>query len=56
MNHFISEYAETVNKILHDVLWSTWFYKHEIIEVPDLVTALLITYDGQEDDEYDAFC
>jgi hypothetical protein len=52
MQHFAFDYAERVNEILHDVLWSTWFYKHEIIEVPGLVTALLVTYDNQQDDEY----
>lgn len=52
MNHFALNYAKRVNEILHDVLWSTWFYKHEIIEVPGLATALLITYDNQKDDEF----
>lgn len=52
MNHFALSYANHVNKILHDVLWSTWFYKFEIIEIPGLVTALLVTYDNQKDDEY----
>jgi len=52
MSHFALSYAKRVNEILHDVLWSTWFYKYEIIEVPGLVTALLVTYDNQKDDEY----
>lgn len=52
MNHFAFDYAKQTNKILHDVLWSTWFYKMEIFEVPDLVTAILITYDNQKDDEF----
>ena len=52
MNHFALNYAKRVNEILHDVLWSTWFYKFEIIEVPGLVTALLVTYDNQKDDQY----
>jgi len=52
MQHFALGYAKQINEILHDVLWSTWFYKHEIIEIPGLVTALLITYDDQKDDEY----
>lgn len=52
MNHFALSYAKRVGEILHDVLWSTWFYKFEIIEVPGLVTALLVTYDNQKDDEY----
>ncbi|MCB0253589.1 MAG: hypothetical protein KDI55_07665, partial [Anaerolineae bacterium] len=53
MMHFALNYAKHVNEILHNVLWSTWFYKHEIIEVPGLVTALLVTYDNQKDDEFD---
>jgi len=51
-SHFALNYAEYVNDVLHDVLWSTWFYKHEIIEVQGLLTALLITFDNQSDDEY----
>lgn len=48
--HFIDSFADRANEILHDMLGSTLFFKQEIIEVPGLVTALLITYDGVLDD------
>ena len=41
-----------VNELLHAYLISTWYYKHEVYEVPDLLTALLVTYDDQQDDEF----
>ena len=50
--HFALEYANQVNAILHAYLWPTWFYKMEIYDVPEICTALLITYDGQRDDEF----
>lgn len=50
--HFALKYAEHVNEVLHSYLLPTWFYKHEIYEVPDILTALLITYDNQHDDEF----
>lgn len=50
MTHFIEPYADQVNKILHYALAPTWFYKQEVFVVPGLVTALLITYDGERDD------
>ncbi len=53
MEHFTLEYAFYVNEALHRTLWSTWFYKHEVYEVPGLVTALLITYDDQHSDEFE---
>ncbi len=43
-------YADQVNRILHNVLTPTWYYKQEIVVVPGLVTAILITYDGVRDD------
>jgi len=50
--HFIRGYAAQVNEILHTYLVATYFYKHEIYEVPGLLSALLITYDNQADDEF----
>jgi len=52
MGHFTDEYANRVNTILHRVLTPTWFYKQEIIEVPGVVTAILITYDEVRDDSH----
>lgn len=40
---------------MHRYLISTWFYKHQIYEVPGLCTALLINYDNQEHDEFEVF-
>jgi hypothetical protein len=51
-SHFILQYAAQVNEILHSYLVATNFYKHEIYEVPGLLSALLITYDNQRDDEF----
>jgi len=53
MSHFALEYAERINEFLHSYLVSTWFYKQEIYEVPDLCTALLITYDDQVEDQFE---
>lgn len=50
--HFALDYAKYVNESLHVGLRSTWNFKHEIYEVSGLVTALLITYDNQRDDEF----
>jgi len=50
--HPVYAYAERVNELLHAALWSSWFYRHEIYEVPNVVTALLITYDDQRDDAF----
>ncbi len=52
LKHFALEYARRVNGMLHYCMMPTWFYKHEIYEVSGLVTALLITYDDQHDDEF----
>lgn len=54
-SHFVLNYAKYINVILHDNLVSTWCYKHEIIEVSDVATALLITYDNIQDDSYEIF-
>ena len=51
MTHFALKYAKHVNEVLHNFLWETWFYKHEIYVIPDILTALLITYDYQRNDE-----
>jgi hypothetical protein len=50
MSHFTAEYMNRVSVILHNVLTPTWFYKQEVIEVPGIVTAVFITYDGLRDD------
>jgi len=49
--HFISGYIHEFIELLHRTLDPTWFYKSEIIEIPELLTAILITYDDQEDDD-----
>jgi hypothetical protein len=48
--HFLEEYAHQVTDILHDVLGGTFFYKADLIEVPGLLSAVLITYEGVRDD------
>ncbi len=50
MSHFVEPFATRVNEILHDVFGGTRFYKKEIIEVPGLLTALLVTHEGIRDD------
>ncbi len=50
MSHFTDEYMNRVVAILHNVLTPTWFYKQEIFVVPEVVTAVFITYDGVRDD------
>jgi hypothetical protein len=50
MSHFTKEYMDRVNTLLHYLLEPTWFYKQEVIEVPGVVTAFFITYDGFLDD------
>ncbi len=51
MSHFVDRYADRLNELLHYVLTATYFYKQEIIEVPGLLTAILVTYDGVRDDQ-----
>ncbi len=53
MPHFIDEYADQLNRMLHTVLNPTWCYKQEIVIVPGLITAIFITYDGVRDDSRD---
>ncbi len=50
MPHFLENYVERVNDILHDVLGGTLFYKQEIVEVPGLLAGVLVTYDDVRDD------
>jgi len=52
-SHFLLNYAKYINELLHGYLVSTWCYKHEIIEISDIATALLITYDNIQDDTYE---
>jgi hypothetical protein len=40
MAHYIEEFADWVNELLHSSLGPTLFFKQEIIEVPALLTAL----------------
>lgn len=51
MAHFTDQYADRLNGLLHSALFAHYFYKQEIIEVPELLTAILITYDGVRDDQ-----
>lgn len=48
--HFAVPFTEALLDFLHRYLISTWYYKAEIIEVPGLLTAVLVTYDDQEKD------
>lgn len=50
MPHFLEDYAERVNDILHNTLGGTLFYKAELVEVPGLLSAVLVTYDDVQDD------
>ena len=51
VNHFAKEYARTFSDFLHRFLVSTWHYKLQIFEIPGLLTALLVNYDDQRQDE-----
>jgi hypothetical protein len=51
MTHFADRYADRLNELLHYTLNPAYFYKQEIIEVPGLLTAILITYDDVKDDQ-----
>ena len=53
MGYFIEDYARAFGEMLHVHLSSTKCYKHEIIEVVDTVTGLLITYDNQREDTFE---
>ena len=50
MGHFIEGYSDRLTELLHFNLAPNWFYKQEIFEVPELLTAILVTYDGVTDD------
>lgn len=49
VEHFAVAYADRMNLCLH-IAKGEGFFRQEIIEVPGLVTALLVTWDGAEDD------
>jgi hypothetical protein len=51
MRHFIEAYSDRLSELLHFNLAPNWFYKQEILEVPGLLTAILVTYDGVADDQ-----
>jgi hypothetical protein len=52
MAHFTEQYADKFNELLHVGLASVHgFLRQEIIEVPGLLTAILVTYDGVRDDQ-----
>jgi hypothetical protein len=46
----MEDYAKRVNDLLHDALGGTLFYRQEVIEVPGLLSGLLVTYDDIQDD------
>ena len=50
MAHFADHYADRINEMLYSGLFAHHFYKQEIIEIPGLLTAILVTYDGVHDD------
>jgi hypothetical protein len=51
MEHFVIEYARYINEILHRVS-TDWHYRHEIYEVSDVATALVINHDVQRQDQF----
>jgi hypothetical protein len=51
MDHFVDQYADRLNELLHFASPANRFFKQEIIEVPELLTAIVVTYDGVRDDE-----
>ncbi len=53
MSHFAFPYSQEMNRLLHIGMDSSWYYKHEIYEIPGLLTALLITHLGQKNDEFE---
>ena len=50
MPHFLEDYADHLNDILHDALGGTLFYKQELIEVSGLLAGVVVTYDDVRDD------
>lgn len=52
INHLTKDYVLAINELLHYAWWSTYYYKFEIYEVPELFTLVFITYDDQEEDEF----
>lgn len=53
MKHFSTDYVKELNNFLHTYLTSTWNYHIEIMEISDLLTAVLVTYDDQEEDLFE---
>jgi hypothetical protein len=51
MGHFVEQYADHLNQLLHVTLAAHYFYKQEIVEIPELLTAILVTYDNVRDDQ-----
>jgi hypothetical protein len=51
MEHFARDYARAFSDFLHRFLISTWHYKLQVFEIPGLLTALLVNYDNQREDE-----
>ncbi|MGO9455216.1 MAG: hypothetical protein ACLQDV_29840 [Candidatus Binataceae bacterium] len=49
--HFMVPYCDGALEVLHHLLGPASFFRQEVIEVPGLLTALFITYDGTCDDE-----
>lgn len=50
--HFALGYARKVNEHLHQAMSATTSFRHEIFEVPNLVTGHFVTYDGIDSDEF----
>jgi len=55
MNHYTKDYVIALNEYLHMYLTSTWFYRHQVYEVPGILTALLITYDDIDEDIFELY-
>jgi len=51
VGHFADNYARAFADFLHRFHISTWHYLLQIFEVPGLLTALLVNYDNQTEDE-----
>jgi len=51
MPHFVDPYADRLTELLHSTLSASQFYKLEVVGIPELLTAILVTYDGVCDDQ-----
>ena len=49
LTHFVDQYADVINHLLH-LVGGARFFRQEIVEVPGLLTGLIITYDDVRDD------